>query len=182
MNDTIILFLFLINNMDYLNDFCRAFCPYGAMDIEGACKLADRMGYSPPDVVEWIADYAFGTDTEMWDIDCVSVVYGKLFSLAEEEIFSSGDDTMEKYIERFSNFLDSSIYIINGEEEAFKKIATEYIKNYSGAIPQIMEVFFDEIGIDIDEIQGISIEPAQTAQKEHILDHIERKSTDTVGV
>ena len=47
--------------MDYLNDFCRAFCPYGAMDIERACKLADRMGFSPSDVVEWIDDYAEGT-------------------------------------------------------------------------------------------------------------------------
>ena len=89
---------------------------------------------------------------------------------------------LENYVQIFSNYLDSSIYIINGEEEAFIKIATEYIKNYSGTIPQVMHVFFDEIEIDIDEIQGISNEPAQSAVSKNTADYIDRKSTDAGGV
>lgn len=179
---------------DEIDDFCRAFCPYGVMDIERACKLADRMGFSPSDIVDWIDDYADGTDTAVGDIDCVYMVYRELWNKAEDEIFSNilvidgkelneaWENMLENYVQIFSNYLDSSIYIINGEEEAFIKIATEYIKNYSGTIPQFMHVFFDEIEIDIDEIQGISNEPAQSEISKNTADYIDRKSTDAGGV
>ena len=47
------------------------------------------MGFSPSDVVEWINDYAEGTDTAIGDIDCVYVVYRELWNKAEDEIFSN---------------------------------------------------------------------------------------------
>ena len=53
----------------------------------------------------------------------------------------------------------TSMYIRGDREEAFIKIAHEYIKENGHDMPKFMYVFFDEIDMSIDDVLGNLEEP-----------------------